>query len=211
MKKITLIIGLAIMLINLNANGQKSSTDFGVKAGLNYSSFIKGNDIPSEFPIEFNGKIGFHIGGFFKLGLTEKLKLKPELLFSMQGAEYEISLVDIEIQDPNDPFFVDKYKVDIKESLILLPIMLDYYLNEKFDIEFGPQLGFVISHKTSDNNETFNFEIDDSEKFEIGLNLGLGYNFSDKYRIGLRYNYGIMERDNRKSSVFQIGLEYKIK
>lgn len=209
MKKITLLIGLAIMLFHLNANGQETNTGFGVKAGINYSSFIKGNDIPSEFPIEFNGKIGFHIGGFFKLGLTEKLKLKPELLYSMQGAEYEIKL-GLELQDPNDPFFDEKYKVDIKESFILLPIMLDYYFNEKFDIEFGPQFGFVISHKISDNNETFNFASDDYDKFEIGLNLGLGYNFSEKYRIGLRYNYGIMERDNLKSSVFQIGLDYKI-
>jgi len=210
MKKITLLIGLAIFLINLNAIGQGTSTEFGIKAGINYSNFIKGNDIPSEFPIDFNGKIGFHIGGFLRLGLTEKLILKPELLFSTQGAEYEIRMV-IETQDPNDPFFYDNFKADIKENLILLPIMLDYYFNERFDIEFGPQLGFVINKKITDNSEIINYEIDDYDNFEIGLNLGLGYNFAEKYRIGLRYNYGIMERNNLKSSIFQIGLEYKIK
>ncbi len=210
MKKYLLLIGFAVFLINFNANGQETSTDFGVKVGLNYSSFIKGNDIPSEFPIDFKGKIGFHIGGFLKLKLTDKLMLKPELLFSTHGGEYEIK-IGLELQDPNNPFFDDKYKVDIKENLILLPIMLDYYFNERFDIEFGPQLGFVISHKTSDNSETFNFESDGYDKFEIGINLGFGYNFADKYRIYVRYNYGIIDRNNLKSSVFQFGLEYKIK
>ncbi len=204
MKKITLLIGLIIVLTSFHAKGQEKEVDFGIKAGANYSNFIFGKDIPSEFPANFNGKIGFHVGGFLKLSLTNDLLLKPELLFSTQGAKYEITLVSL---NP-DPFFTDNYKADIKENLILLPLMSDYYFNESFDIEFGPQLGYVISKDISENRAT----VKDAnyDKFEIGLNLGLGYNFGKMYRVGLRYNYGIMERNNSKSSVFQFGLEYKI-
>lgn len=210
MKKITLFIGLTILLINFKASGQENETKFGIKAGLNYSNFILGKEFPSDFPANFNGKIGFHVGGFLKLKLTNDLILKPELIFSKQGAEFEIDLGSLTI-DP-DPLFADNYKTDIKESLFLLPIMLDYYFNESFDIEFGPQLGYVISQNISTNNETatINSAYKNYDKFEIGLNLGLGYNFAKIYRIGIRYNYGIMERNNRKSSVFQLGLQYQI-
>jgi len=211
MKRITLVIALAISLINFNASGQEKGTVYGIKAGINYSNFILGKDIPSEFPADFNGKIGFHFGGFLKLRLTDDLKLKPELLFSMQGAEYELNLDSFIIGPYVDPSFSNVFKADIKENLILLPIMLDYCLNENFDIEFGPQLGLVISHDISHNNAILYYETGDYDKFEIGLNVGIGYNFTENYRIGARYNYGILERNNRKSAVFQIGLEYKMK
>ena len=209
MKKNILILSLTILFFSVNTFGQGNKIDFGVKAGINYSTLILGNDISSELPASFNGKIGFHIGGFMRYKFSEKLMLKPELLFSTQGAEYVLNISGI-IIDPNNPTFNNNYKADIKENLLLLPIMLDYYFNPKFDIEIGPQFAYVISNKTTDNNDDIELSKESYDKFEFNISIGLGYNFTEKYRIGLRYSYAITERNNLKSSVFQLGLQYKI-
>ena len=209
MKKNILILSLTILFFSVNTFGQEGKIDFGVKAGVNYSTLILGNDVPSEFPASFNGKIGFHIGGFMRYKFSEKLMLIPELLFSTQGAEYVFNTSGI-IIDPNDPTFNNNYKADIKENLLSLPIMLDYYFNPKFDIEFGPQFAYVVSNSITDNNDDIELSKGNYDKFEFDINLGLGYNFAEKYRIGLRYNFGITERNNLKSSVFQLGLQFKI-
>lgn len=205
MKKTTLLIGIMALLINFKALSQNEPVEFGLKAGLNYSSLI----IDKNLPAETNSKIGFHLGGFLSLGLTDKLRLKPEILFSKQNAEIEYSS-NINTGDPNDPSFGKKIKAEIKESLILIPIMFDYYLNESFDLELGPQLGYVINQDVSDNDDVFNYGNGDFEKFEVALNLGAGYNFQENFRIGIRYNYGITKRDNARSSVLQLGLSYKL-
>lgn len=205
MKKNLLLIGIFIILNSLSAQSQKYPIEFGLKAGLNYSDLI----IDKRYPMETNPKFGFDIGGFLSIELVGNLKLKPEISFSIQNTEM-VYLNSIIFQDPNDPFLDQNFKADIQESLILVPIMLDYYFNQNFDLEIGPQFGFVINQKVSDNSDDLVLGIGEEDKFEIALNLGLGYNFADNYRIGLRYSYGITERDNINSSVFQLGLSYKL-
>lgn len=202
LKKILLFIGLFPLTATLF--GQDNPIEFGLKAGLNYSDLI----IDKNLPFETNSKFGFHVGGFLNFPLNEKIALKPELLFSTQGAEYELSM-GANLSDPGDPLMGGAFKVDIKESLILVPIMLVYSFSQNFDLELGPQFGYVIDQNVSDNNDNFETEVVDYEKFEVGLNVGAGLTFAEKYRLGLRYNYGLTERDNYRSSVFQLGLGYK--
>ena len=205
MKKTTLLIGITTLIINFSVLAQNESIGFGLKAGLNYSNLIINDNIPAET----NAKIGFHFGGFLSFRLADKFRLKPELLFSTQNVGIEFS-ENINMGDPNDPIFGNKFKADIKENLILLPIMADYYLSENFDLELGPQFGYVINQKVTDNNDNFSYGNDDYDKFEVALNVGAGFTFAESYRIGLRYNYGITERGNNKSSVLQFGLSYKL-
>lgn len=204
MKSKTFLFSLVTLFISLNALSQKDAIEFGLKAGLNYSNLI----IDSNFPMKTNPKVGFHLGGYFSFGLTENLRLKPELLFSTQNTEIEYS-EDINFGDPYDPDFGVKHTADLKQNLLLLPIMLDYYFNNSFDLEFGPQLGYVVTQKWS-----YNFDWETTEprydKFEVALTVGAGFNFAENYRMGLCYNYGITKRDEARSSVFQLGLAYKL-
>ncbi len=207
MKKNILLFGILILLFSLNANSQDNKIKFGIKAGINYSTFILGKDIPNEFPADFNGKIGFHIGGFLSLNLTNNLILNPELLFSTQSAEYELKTGLIGSDEPLNNI---NYKADIKQNLILLPIMLDYHFNNNISIEIGPQAGYVVNQNVTDNNDNLSYGNGSFDKFEMAVNLGIGYSFSNDYQIGLRYNYAIIERDNTKSSVFQISFNYSL-
>lgn len=159
-------------------------------------------------------KAGFHAGGFVNFRLTEKFFIRPEVLFSQQGSEFEINPDDTNVYDPEDPIFVsDGISGKIRESVILVPVMAGIFVTENLDIELGPQLAWVVNRDVTYKNNPYPLALirnDNSGDFEFGVNAGLGYNFGARYRIGLRYNYGITERQNLHSSVFQLGLHYTL-
>src|SRR3970282_628167 len=57
---------------------------FGLKGGLNSSNFIGDTE-----GMDFKPRIGFNVGAFAAIELSEKITLQPEILFSTQGAEAE--------------------------------------------------------------------------------------------------------------------------
>jgi len=160
---------------------------------------------------EFNSQLGFVIGGFVDFEINEKVHIKPELLYSKQGSEYRLNMENFHPSDFDPTIMNVNYIAKIDENFILLPVMVDYFLSRKVNIEFGPQFGFLINQAISDNNENLSFGNNDPANFELGLNVGLGYNLSDKIRVGARYDFGITDRDELKSSVFQLALNYKLK
>ena len=211
MKKLLLLIGF--FLITLNINAQDKQIEFGIKGGLNYSGFIDNND--DDIPADYKGKVGFHLGGFIEFKVNEKIIVRPELLYSKQGSNFSINPSDLIVFDPNDPVLFDgTIDGEIRESLLLLPIIMEYKINEKLSLEFGPQFGYSINREVEYDNNPFNFggflRNDDEEKFELGLGLGLGYSLSDDLGMSLRYNYGIIERQNLNTSVIQSGMNYKL-
>ena len=209
MIKSILLIG--IFLITLNINAQDKQIEFGIKGGLNYSGFIDNND--DDIPADYKGKIGFHLGGFIEFKVSEKVSLRPELLYSQQGSNFTIDGADLNIFSP-DPIFVTEIDGEIRESLLLLPVIAEYKLNEKLSLEFGPQFGYSLNREIEYDNNPLSFggflRNDDEEKFEVGISLGLGYSMTDELGISLRYNYGIIERQNLNTSVIQLGMYYKL-
>jgi opacity protein-like surface antigen len=202
MKKI-IFVGIAVLSFSVST-AQK--VNFGVKGGLNVSTLT--GDVEDLDP-----KIGFHLGGFAEIKLNEKFSIQPELMFSTQGAKAEYI----------DDF--EGFAVNIEENLkinyIVLPIMAKYYVSEKFSIQAGPQIGFLISAKdeitASFEGESQSEEIDikdETKSIDFGLNLGFGYNFTDKLFADARYNIGLssIPDDSEvdvKNGVFQLSLGYR--
>ena len=209
MKKTLLLIGF--LLLTLSTYSQDNQIEFGIKGGLNYSSFMDNND--DDIPTDYKGQIGFHLGGFAKFKLSGKISIKPELVYSLQGSNFTINGSDLNIVSQDD-IFVTSIDGEIKESIILIPIILEYKLNKKLNLEFGPQFGYSLNRDVEYDNNPFNFigflRNDDEETFEIGIGLGFGYALSDDLGVSLRYNYGIIERQNLNTSVFQLGMYYKL-
>ncbi|OAB81688.1 porin family protein [Cochleicola gelatinilyticus] len=207
-KKISLI---GILLISMISVGQNEATDYGFKGGLNYSSLIDNNS--NGLQPDYSGKIGFYIGAFLSLDLNEKFTLRPELLFSQQGSNFNIDFSDLNIFDPDDPRFIASTDGSINESIILLPVLLQFGVAEKLGLGFGPQFGYVLSRKIDYDTNPINTQFiqnDDSEKIELGISLDAEYLLNDNFGLNLRYNYGILERQNFNSSVLQLGVNYKL-
>ncbi|MFV8364189.1 porin family protein [Flavobacterium sp. ZT3P35] len=204
MKKIILTVA-AVFAFGF-ANAQE--TKFGVKGGLNLATFSGDTD-----GLDLKSKAGLNVGGFVEVKLSDKLALQPELLFSMQGTNID----EFEFSDGNQTFVVD---ASIKMSYINVPIMLKYYAAEKFNLEVGPQVGFLLSAKTvakANGNEAEDDVKDSFESVDFGLNFGLGYDFTKNIAAGARYNVGLANigktepGDDSKitNSVFSLSLAYK--
>lgn len=206
MKKI-ILTAAAVMAFGLtNAQDVK----FGAKAALNVST-ISG-DVE-----ETSSLIGFQVGGFAEFKLSEKFAFQPELMYSAQGGKESYT----EAYD----FMTVSSEATYKLSYINLPLMLKYYATPKLSVEFGPQVGFLLSAK-QDYEATFSLfgetesesgseDIkDDMESIAFGLNFGAGFDITENITAGLRYNLGLSniaddEDYTVKNNVLSVSVGYK--
>lgn len=194
MKRIILPI-VACMLFGF-ANAQ--STRFGVKGGLNISNF-------TGYQEDVKSLAGFHIGGFAEIKVAKKFAIQPEFLFSTQGTTIE--------------GYNGDSNTNVKVNYLNIPILAKYYITDAFSIEAGPQIGFLLSAKSrgEDINDLF-------KSTDYGLNLGIGYDFTENFALGLRYTIGLSDiadipddsqdypfayNANFKNSNFALSLAYK--
>ncbi|NEW80735.1 MAG: PorT family protein, partial [Gelidibacter sp.] len=173
MKKIVFVAVIAIFsLVSLNAQ-----SSFGAKAGVNVSNLS--GDVSNNEAL-----IGFHAGVFAEIALADSFYLQPELLYSTQGAKYE---------GPSSIF-----TSDLKLNYINLPIMFKYDVANRFYLEAGPQIGFLVSAEENWEGTyggiTGSGEEDVKDSFEttdFGVNFGLSYGFTEKIFAQARYNIGM--------------------
>lgn len=183
MKKVVLTAVAVLGFVVSNAQEVK----YGAKLGLNMSNFA--GDAENT-----DAKLGFQVGGFAEIKITDKFAVQPELMFSAQGAKSEESY--------SSGGYTSLSEDTQKFNYINIPVMAKYYATEKLYIEAGPQIGFLMSAK-SEYKETVTFggetEVtsgsDDVKEFvnstDFGLGLGLGFNFTENIGAGLRYTSGL--------------------
>ncbi len=180
-----LLSTIAVLGITKSINAQ--NVDIGFKTGLNISNFTGGD-------ADRNSLFDFHIGGLAEFKINKKFSLQPELLYTRQGSEVENS-------------------VKIKVDYLAIPLMAKYYISEKFSIEAGPQVSFLINDKAEFNDSSIPDVDTDASSFDFGLNIGFAYNINSNLFAQVRYNYSIttvVENPDIKNSVFQISLGYKL-
>lgn len=196
MKKQLLIL-VAVIGLGFSANaqdekksgsGMSGEVKFGPKAGLNIAS-LSGLDNTKSL-------LGFHVGGFAEIMISDKFAVQPEVLYSMQGAE------------------ADQGDGKINLDYIAIPVMAKYFVAEGFSIEAGPQISFVTRAEASGGGETIDMK-DVTNSTDFGLNFGLGYSlpmgvmFSGRYNLGLSDTVKDNQGDAVKNGVFQLSVGYK--
>ncbi|HEY1195020.1 MULTISPECIES: porin family protein [Flavobacterium] len=188
MKKI-ILSAIAIMAFAFT-NAQE--TRFGVKGGLNLTTFAGGNYWDAK------SLVGAHVGGFAEIKVIERLAIQPEVLFSMQGAK------------------LDDLNVDAKLNYINVPVLAKFFITKQWTVEAGPQIGFLVSAKVDGEDAK-----DGYKSTDFGFNFGGGYNFTDNLSVNLRYTVGVSNIadynaedfdqyfDSPKNSVLALSLAYK--
>ena len=183
MKKVILLFVFASSLIVSQAQ-----VKFGGKAGLNLSSF-SGDDAENV-----KAKVGFNIGALAEIPVGTNFSVKPELVFSTQGAKAE---------DLDDAKFNLNY--------LNVPLLAKYTSASGFFAEAGPQIGFLLSAKAKSDD----VDVDVKDQFkstDFSLALGIGYEMLESgFGVNLRYNLGLSDIPDAddasfKNSVFQIGV-----
>jgi long-subunit fatty acid transport protein len=210
MKKIFLTAAAVFAFSFANAQDVK----FGAKAGLNMTS-IAGDT--SDFG-DVSSKIGFQVGVFAEIKISDKFAIQPELLYSAQGAK--ASYVDT--------YKVGGFNVDVnvkatqKLAYLNIPVMAKYFVAEGFSLEAGLQIGFLMSANREDTKSAFGLSDTDSydnkELFnstDFAFNVGAGYDITENINLGLRYSIGLSNilkdsGDNKiNNSNFALALGYK--
>ena len=185
---------LLCCLIAYNSQAQKWTP--GIKGGLNIAD-VSG----------FNGdnRLSGHIGLFFHGRINHQWSIQPEILYSGQGQRYLV-----------EPFGTTTLAL----SYIQIPLMFQYYPAKQFYLEFGPQLGFLLSANVKDDNHKT--EVDDwFRKVDAAIGLGAGIQATRMLGFYARYNIGIADisKDENRllnnrdhyNRVGEIGIAIKLK
>lgn len=194
MKKI-ILSSILFATLAFSANAQVPDIKLGAKGGVNFSN-ITNSDMDS--------KTGFHIGVLAEAFLGEQFSIQPEIIYSSQGAKLKN----------------DNSSLKLNVDYINVPIMAKYYVADGFNIQAGPQFGFLTKAewKGEFGGISATEDIKDSlESFDFGVNFGLGYELPVGVFFDARYNLGLTKvnkesisgEDDGKNSVFQVSVGYK--
>jgi opacity protein-like surface antigen len=138
----------------------------GVKAGPAISRFyVLVGDSAAGFS---NPHLAYLVGGFMRFNMSEKISLQTELLYSSKGSS------------------------NTQYGYIALPFMIQYEFLPNLRAEVGVEGDYLLSaqiESTSGNRRDARFQF---KKWDVGLNLGISYDFSKNFTAGLRYNLGLI-------------------
>ena len=202
MKK--LILGIALFGGLSAANAQ---IDLGVKGGLNFSTLS--GDSKKLYDDQTKFRTDFYVGGYANYKVTDQISFQPELLYSKQGAGVKTN---------------NNSNTKIVTHNINIPLMGRYEIMEGLNVEFGPQLGFLVSAKAKSEEGKTDTKVkvtDNFKTFDFGLNFGAGYKVTDELEINARFTKGLSNinnvfpagmNDNYKitNTYFSVGVAYKL-
>ena len=173
----------AIIIIALSYPSFAQKVDIGIKGGMNFSKLEISNFSTSN-------KTGYHLGAYTLFKFT-KLGIQPEFIFSQQGSKVNLSEWDT------------KY--------INIPIILKVYIAGGFNLQGGPQFGFLNKAELEGNNIK-----EDLKNSDISLGLGVGWDAPIGLKFDARYNMGLTDNSDDpayetiKSQVFQLSAGFRI-
>ena len=186
MKKILVFIILSSIVFwgTLPAQG------IGIKGGLNLGKFTGDdvNDIADELDEKY--QMGYSAGAFISIPFGELFSLRPEVLFTNNGAKYESSQEGAEL------------KMVMSMNWLNVPVLAVVNLGP-VKVFAGPYFDLFLSGKTkieaTYGGETFDEEEDiDKEEissFVYGAVAGAALGIGNMMDIELRYSQGLSTLD----------------
>lgn len=157
------------------ANAQ-TTPRFGLKAGLTYTTL--GSATLGGISVNYDYRPGFQGGFFAELPVSETVSVNPQLLFTQKGANFPSNVGGVKIDGSVQLNYID------------FPVLLGVKANPQLSFYAGPQVSFLLSHKTTATvNGVTNTSTskDDVESTLIGGNLGAGYQFTDSFGVNVNY------------------------
>ncbi|MGV8827345.1 MAG: porin family protein [Breznakibacter sp.] len=197
MKKI--VIFLFLIGLSLTSFSQVS-LKFGLKGGMNISN-VDASGFEDGVSLSNKALTAGHFGVFARIKVLGLLAVQPELLYSMQGCNYEASISSMGLSEET------KFKL----NYIQVPVMVKFYPLLGLNIQAGPQIGFLTSAELGDE------DIDDGiNKTHLALNVGAGYDLPFGLGIDARYSIGLTDifedfegaNGSNKSNVFTVAVSY---
>ncbi|WP_149277518.1 porin family protein [Pareuzebyella sediminis] len=172
-----------VVIQGTGPSGGDSEVIFGVKTGLNVSTFL-GKDF-----VDISPKMGGYIGGMAEIPIIlEDLYFQPELLISFQGADIGPENLNL--------------------TYLHLPLMGKFHLTENIAAEVGPQISFLLADNLDkiDPSDTLK-----ANSLQIGINFGGGYRLDEQFYFQFRFGFDfsqVLENTAVKNGIFSLGACY---
>ena len=167
---------LIFLLFSIELNAQKSSDDvFTLKPSLGFNGCQIHGDNYSGYD-----KFGVFGGLSVNARLNNKASLELGFYFSQKGARHN--------QNPAKGDYTF-YRVNL--NYIDLPLLFKYHVNPIYFITGGPSIAYLINYQ--EDNEVGNWDgVYPFQKFEYGINVGLGRKIKDNFFVEVRSSNSIV-------------------
>jgi hypothetical protein len=178
MKRIVLLTVASFLAFGITAGAQ----GLGVNAGVNFfNQTIKADGEKFD---DAKIKTGFQIGVDYEIGIAPDFYFAPGLQFSTKGTKSEVD------------------NLETKKSLNYLEVPLNLVYKPVLGtgnliVNFGPYLGYAISGKYKDDIADTDIEFgsddtDDYKPFDMGANIGFGYQLGMGLSFKLNAQLGLI-------------------
>jgi Outer membrane protein beta-barrel domain len=196
MKKLKLFITLVIFSALAHQAQAQAQIALGLKGGLNFAKL----DVNSSLASNIESRTGYHAGAFGLIKVA-MIGIQPEIIFSKQGTKYQVNTQDLEANF----------------DYINVPIIFKLYLAAGFNLQAGPQFGFLSKAEFQDAVTNATTDVKGFYKdTDTSLALGIGWDLPLGIIIDARYNIGLSDISNNsltpetKNQVIQISAGFKI-
>lgn len=183
MKKTILMLLVAMATVSVSAQR------FGVKAGLNLSSYY-GSDADGAKTLA-----GFQLGGLYELPLSGGFYLQPEVLLTLKGAKVDDSGTNMKLK----PFYLE---VPVR-AMYKLPVG-----SGKLTLATGPYVGLGLFGKVSEGDLSRNLFTKENglnkafmKRFDLGLSSALGYELPSGLFFNVESSLGFLNTFNVDGNV----------
>ena len=185
--KLVLLVFISVLSTTTFSQGFK----IGFKGGATVNK-LTGQSFNEQF------SFGYHIGGFAEIGITTKLGIQPEVLFTQSTVDTSGSFSAI--------YQFNKVN-NIKLQYLSIPLLLNYKPMKLVTLQLGPQFGILMNkNKTLVQNGKSAFKGGDFSMLGgVQLNV-LNFRFYGRYSVGLNNINDIDNKQKWKNQAIQLGI-----
>ena len=200
--KINLILFFSIFSLSYSQEKGANKLVKGILGGINLSNYSREHA---------NAEVGFSIGGFVDYPISNKLSAKIEAKYSLKNGYISVRY---NIFDENNNL-VDSFRLrpNAQMGSIDIPILFQYKIYNKFFIEAGPQISFLVNSKIKDKNKNTLYPQNIFAKTQFYGNIGIGYIINDKISIDFLHEIGFTKNRktlNRSINTFGLNIYYNL-
>jgi len=216
MKKMMMIVAMAVCSLAANAQNEVGQLTLQPKIGINLA-WLSDTEVPTSATDTESGKVmgDFALGVEAEYGLMNNFSVAAGILYSRQGTNFgEYKLYGGPGGSVSSGW--DKYEYNL--GYLNIPIVANYYFAKGWAVKAGIQPGFLLSAKVKRDGLGLTPNLDEDIKsdlktFDLSIPLGISYE-TNNFVIDGRYNLGLTkvnkDGDNSvKNNVIQFTFGYK--
>ena len=125
-------------------------------------------------------KLGYQLGAYVHIPFSKKWAGKIELGYIAKGS-----------QRPGNPDNIGENTWGYRFNYIEVPLLLERQFR-KFNIQFGPAIGVLVSSSYVFNKEKFEIVNPEAASTDISFMGGIAYPLSDKFTASMRYSQSLV-------------------